>query len=187
LDTASFTKEEAILALEDPEKGSLRVLKALGKQRDIFSRELTSGKKKLFPKNPFEEACAEAAIKDFKETLLSFGETPPSDLEAVKPEIPGAPPASLQTALPDHSSITREQAVAALEDPEKGSLRVLKALGRQRDIYSRELLSGQKRLVVRNPFEEVCAEAAIKDFQDALRSEGEVPPDDLKVFRSGMF
>jgi hypothetical protein len=87
----------------------------------------------------------------------------------------------------DTSSITREEALDALRDPEKGSLRVLKSLGKQRDLYAGQLAGGQKRLVVHNPFEEVCAEAAIKDFLEDLASEGEEVPTDLSLFRSPGF
>ena len=81
-------------------------------------------------------------------------------------------------------NITREEALAALEDPEKGSLRVLKALGKQRDIYSKELLAGKTVLVAESPFQEVCANSAIEEYQNTLLSEGEDPPS-LRVFKKG--
>ncbi|MDR2354033.1 MAG: hypothetical protein LBF22_12950 [Deltaproteobacteria bacterium] len=91
----------------------------------------------------------------------------------------------MSTNSSDNSTISREEAEAALKDPEKGSLRVLKALGKQRDLYIRELSSGQKRLVVHNPFEEVCAKAAIEEYVEDLKNDGLDIPGDLSVFRAG--
>jgi hypothetical protein len=88
-------------------------------------------------------------------------------------------------ASDDFGSITREEALAALEDPEKGSLSVLKAVGRLRDEFSRQLQTGVRTLKARNPFEEVCAEAAVRDFLEDLRAEGMDAPDDLAVVRTG--
>jgi hypothetical protein len=85
---------------------------------------------------------------------------------------------------PDSQNITKEEALAALNSPEGGSLRVLKAVGRQRDLYARQLAAGQKRLVVKSGFEEVCAEAAIKDFKEQLESEGEQAPPGISIFKS---
>ncbi|MDR2612261.1 MAG: hypothetical protein LBG06_05335 [Deltaproteobacteria bacterium] len=82
-------------------------------------------------------------------------------------------------------SITREEALAALKDPEKGSLSVLKAVGKLRDQYSRQLQTGVRILKAKNPFEQVCAEAAIRDYLEDLRSENMDAPDDLAVVMTG--
>ena len=87
---------------------------------------------------------------------------------------------------PDNSNISKEEALAALNSPETGSLRVLKALGKQRDVYARELAAGKQRLIVRNGFEEVCAEAAIKDYLEQMESEGAYVQVKPTLFRSGM-
>lgn len=204
-----ITREEALAAMKDPEKGSLRVLKALGKLRDAYSRELAAGGKRLIVRTPLEEVAAEQAILDHRENLLSFGEEVPDDLTLFRagavpepaaapaaglvsgpgigsPFSPVPPPAKAPAASPD-APVTKEEVLAALEDPEKGSLRVLKALGKQRDLYSRELLSGKTSLLAKNPFEEACAEAAIKDFREALESEGEDVPEGLRVEKDGFF
>jgi hypothetical protein len=76
-DTAAITLEEARNALEDPEKGSLRVLKALGKQRDIFAAQLNDGAIRLEVKNDFELVAAESALEAFKAQLLEEGSEPP--------------------------------------------------------------------------------------------------------------
>jgi hypothetical protein len=88
-------------------------------------------------------------------------------------------------ATGETDSITREEAIAALKDPEKGSLAVLKAVGRLRDEYSRQLAQGTKTLKAKNPFEEVCAEAAVSDYLEDLKSDGMDAPDDLAVVRTG--
>jgi hypothetical protein len=76
----------------------------------------------------------------------------------------------------DTYGITFEQAKQALEDPEKGSLRVLKALGRQRDIYAAQLNDGATRLEVKNDLEQVAAEAAKEAFVAQLLEEELQPP-----------
>ncbi|MDR1486880.1 MAG: hypothetical protein LBT62_02635 [Deltaproteobacteria bacterium] len=78
--------------------------------------------------------------------------------------------------IDDGSEITFEEAKNALEDPEKGSLRVLKALGRQRDLFSNQLLEGAVRLQVKNDFEQVAAEAALEAYMEQLLEEGAQPP-----------
>ncbi|MDR1079801.1 MAG: hypothetical protein LBQ79_02255, partial [Deltaproteobacteria bacterium] len=61
-----------------------------------------------------------------------------------------------------------------------------KAVGKLRDQYSRELQTGAKALRAKNPFEEVCAEAALKDYLEDLRSEGmEMPEEEPSVIRTG--
>jgi hypothetical protein len=209
----SISREEALAAIQDPVKGSLRVLKALGKQRDIYSKELMAGKTSLSANNPFEEVCAEEAIKNFKEALISEGETPPKDLKVLTTTPKKADPKdspqkgitlSAEDGKPlgseggemkprpspkpspsfDPASITREEAMAALSDPEKGSLSVLKAVGKQRDLYLYKLRSGQSKLIVNNPFEEVCAVEAMQDFLMALVEEGVTPPGNLIIVRS---
>ncbi|MDR2140675.1 MAG: hypothetical protein LBR11_02625 [Deltaproteobacteria bacterium] len=72
--------------------------------------------------------------------------------------------------------ITMEEARAALEDPVKGSLRVLKALGRQRDIFRDQLENGAIRLEASNDLETVAAEAALADYTQAAQAEGERVP-----------
>ena len=69
-----------------------------------------------------------------------------------------------------------DEARKALEDPVEGSLRVLKAIGRQRDLFSSQLMSGAIRLEVRNELELVAAEDAVKAFLAELVDEGEPPP-----------
>lgn len=76
----------------------------------------------------------------------------------------------------DTSSITFEEAKDALEDPVKGSLRVLKALGRQRDLYTAQLREGATRLEAKNDLEQVAAEDAVEAFSAELREDGEEPP-----------
>ncbi|MDR2386443.1 MAG: hypothetical protein LBE80_02520 [Deltaproteobacteria bacterium] len=76
----------------------------------------------------------------------------------------------------DPNSITLEEARDALADPEKGSLRVLKALGKLRDAYVVNLANGSIVLEVRNDLEQVAAEAALKDYTAELVEEGEAPP-----------
>jgi hypothetical protein len=76
----------------------------------------------------------------------------------------------------DPASITLDEARNALEDPVKGSLRVLKALGRQRDLFAAQLAGGAIRLEVANDFEMVAAEAAVEAFVAELAEDGEEPP-----------
>jgi hypothetical protein len=176
--TSPITREEALAALNNPETGSLRVLKAVGKQRDIYLRELRAGATRLTIQSPFEEVCAQRAAADLMELWQSEGKEVPAYLQDIGKK-GGRPMAD------DPSSITREEALAALNNPETGSLRILKAVGKQRDIYQKQLATGTKRLVVHNPFEEVCAEAAISEYTELLKSEGEDVPSDLTLFRSG--
>ncbi|MDR1656098.1 MAG: hypothetical protein LBT47_00895 [Deltaproteobacteria bacterium] len=83
-DTDSITFQQAKDALEDPVKGSLRVLKALGKQRDIFAAQLADGVWRLEAKNDLEQVAAEAAIEAFAAELLEDGQTPPK-ISVVRP------------------------------------------------------------------------------------------------------
>ncbi|MDR2442112.1 MAG: hypothetical protein LBE31_01155 [Deltaproteobacteria bacterium] len=76
----------------------------------------------------------------------------------------------------DTDSITFQEAKDALDDPVKGSLRVLKILGKQRDIYSALLAEGAIRLEAKNDLEQVAAEAAIEAFVAELTEDGEKPP-----------
>jgi hypothetical protein len=76
-DSSSITLEEARNALEDPVKGSLRVLKALGKQRDLFSAQLAEGATRLEAANDFEMVAAEAAVEAYVAELVEDGEEPP--------------------------------------------------------------------------------------------------------------
>jgi hypothetical protein len=76
----------------------------------------------------------------------------------------------------DIASITMEEARDALGDPVKGSLRVLKALGRQRDLYSAQLVDGATRLEAATDLELVAAEAAVEAYVAELREYGEDPP-----------
>jgi hypothetical protein len=76
----------------------------------------------------------------------------------------------------DPNSISLEEAQNALADPEKGSLRVLKALGKLRDQYVAKLATGVIVLEVTNDLEQVAAEAALKDYTAELVEEGEAPP-----------
>jgi hypothetical protein len=76
----------------------------------------------------------------------------------------------------DIASITMEEARNALEDPVKGSLRVLKALGRQRDVYSALLVEGATRLEAATDLEQVAAEAAVEAYVAELKEYGEDPP-----------
>ncbi|MDR1870451.1 MAG: hypothetical protein LBS60_00755 [Deltaproteobacteria bacterium] len=76
----------------------------------------------------------------------------------------------------DLDKITLEEARAALEDPIKGSLRVLKALGKKRDQYRAQLENGEIRLEAANELEQVAAEAALDDYTQAAASEGEKIP-----------
>ncbi|MDR1084890.1 MAG: hypothetical protein LBP22_08530 [Deltaproteobacteria bacterium] len=71
-----------------------------------------------------------------------------------------------------NDQITAAEARAALDDPVNGSLRVLKALGRQRDLYRAQMESGDFRLVVTNDLEQVAAEAAAEDIRQVMREEG---------------
>ncbi|MDR2198594.1 MAG: hypothetical protein LBR53_03890 [Deltaproteobacteria bacterium] len=177
---AGISLSEAKAAMEDPEKGSLRVLKALGEAREFFYHKLQEGTRELKPEDDFEAFAAELALGDFQEDLKSRGEGLAPGLKVVKK---GGAKVSDAPA----ENITREEALAALNNPEGGSLRVLKAVGKQRDLYFKELLSGRKRLVVRNPFEEVCAEDAIRGYTEDLANEGQDVPSDLTLFRSGSF
>jgi predicted RNase H-like HicB family nuclease len=161
----------------------LRVLKALGRQIDIYQRALAAGETVLKAPDPFAEVAAAEAVRGYLETLAREGEPAP----ALQIQGPRALGGKKMTDAFDSGLITRAEAEAALNDPENGSLRVLKALGKQRDAYAQFLLAGQKRLVVHNPFEEVCAKAAIADYREALQSEGEEVPGDLSLFRSGVF
>ncbi|MDR1545797.1 MAG: hypothetical protein LBU12_03610 [Deltaproteobacteria bacterium] len=72
--------------------------------------------------------------------------------------------------------ITLQEAKNALEDPEKGSLRVLKALGRLRDQYTVLLAEGALRLEVQNDLELVAAEAALEAYAAELAEDGLDPP-----------
>ncbi|MDR2339466.1 MAG: hypothetical protein LBF40_04960 [Deltaproteobacteria bacterium] len=83
------------------------------------------------------------------------------------------------------SDITREEAQAALDNPETGSLRVLKQVGKLRDLYAKELASGKRRLEARNPVEEVAAEAAARDFTELARAEGKDGPSGITIARVG--
>jgi polyhydroxyalkanoate synthesis regulator phasin len=76
----------------------------------------------------------------------------------------------------DLGAITLEEARNALEDPVKGSLRVLKALGKQRDLYSAQLADGTTRLEAENALQQVAAEAAVEAYVAELREDGEEPP-----------
>jgi hypothetical protein len=76
----------------------------------------------------------------------------------------------------DPNSITLEEARDALADPEKGSLRVLKALGKLRDQYVAKLATGVIVLEASNDLEQVAAEAALKDYATELEEDGEAPP-----------
>ncbi|MDR2455673.1 MAG: hypothetical protein LBE49_03635 [Deltaproteobacteria bacterium] len=76
----------------------------------------------------------------------------------------------------DTGSITFEEARNALDDPVKGSLRVLKALGRQRDLYTAQLRDGTTRLEANNDLEQVAAEAAMEAFVAEMKEDGEEPP-----------
>jgi hypothetical protein len=84
----------------------------------------------------------------------------------------------------DTSQITRKEARDALTDPEKGSLRVLKALGKQVDIYSSELSAGNLRLVAHNDLEIVAAEEAIRVHTEDASAQGETLPK-ISIFKSG--
>ncbi|MDR3152769.1 MAG: hypothetical protein LBW85_00515 [Deltaproteobacteria bacterium] len=87
--------------------------------------------------------------------------------------------------MSDTDSITREEALAALNDPEKGSLAVLKAVGKTKDQYARQLEAGVKTLKAKNPFEQACAEVAVKDFIEDRKESGMDVPDDLAVVLTG--
>ncbi|MDR0354980.1 MAG: hypothetical protein LBJ64_04515 [Deltaproteobacteria bacterium] len=76
----------------------------------------------------------------------------------------------------DYKSITMEEARNALADPEKGSLRILKALGKFRDQYSALLVQGAYILEANTDVEQVAAEAALKDYSAAMVEDGEAPP-----------
>jgi hypothetical protein len=76
----------------------------------------------------------------------------------------------------DLGAITLEEARDALEDPVKGSLRVLKALGKQRDLYSAQLVGGATRLEAANDLEQVAAEAAVEAYEAELKEFGEEAP-----------
>ena len=76
----------------------------------------------------------------------------------------------------DPASITTEEARAALEDPVKGSLRVMKILGRERDLYSAQLVNGATRLEASTDIQQVAAEAAVDAYVAELREFGEDPP-----------
>ncbi|MDR1310001.1 MAG: hypothetical protein LBL95_08930 [Deltaproteobacteria bacterium] len=76
----------------------------------------------------------------------------------------------------DPTQITLEEARAALADPEKGSLRVLKALGRHRDQYAAHLAAGAIVLEAGSDIEQVAAEAALRDYAAELAEDGEAPP-----------
>jgi hypothetical protein len=142
---------------------------------DSYSRELSLGKVRLLAQNDFEKVCAERAISDYKDYLESLGRKVSDDMGVF-----------LENEVPKMSEteISKEEALAALNDPIGGSLRVLKAVGKQRDIYAKELSTGKKRLVVHNGFEEVCAEAAIADYKEYLASAGQDVPSDLSLFRA---
>jgi hypothetical protein len=73
-------------------------------------------------------------------------------------------------------AITIEEARDALMDPVRGSLRVLKALGRARDAFSAQLVEGVTRLEVKNDLERVAAEAAVEAYSAELVEEGEPVP-----------
>ncbi|MDR0622124.1 MAG: hypothetical protein LBJ61_09650 [Deltaproteobacteria bacterium] len=76
----------------------------------------------------------------------------------------------------DLNSITQEEARNALADPVKGSLRVLKTLGKLRDQYAAQLATGVIVLEAASEVEQVAAEAALKDYAAALEEDGEAPP-----------
>jgi hypothetical protein len=76
----------------------------------------------------------------------------------------------------DPNSITLEEARNALADPEKGSLRILKALGKYRDQYVSRLATGVIVLEANSDIEQVAAEAALKDYAAELEEDGEAPP-----------
>ncbi|MDR2421936.1 MAG: hypothetical protein LBE01_00990 [Deltaproteobacteria bacterium] len=86
----------------------------------------------------------------------------------------------------DLDKISLEEARAALEDPIKGSLRVLKALGRQRDLYRAQLENGEIRLEASNELEQVAAEAALDDFAQACQEDGERVPK-ISIVRPKVF
>ncbi|MDR3203912.1 MAG: hypothetical protein LBV23_04100 [Deltaproteobacteria bacterium] len=84
-DSSTISEEEARQALEDPVKGSLRVLKLLGKQIDVYQTQLTNGADKLEVKNPFEQVAAQTALEGFLAEMKSLGiET--RDIKIVKPK-----------------------------------------------------------------------------------------------------
>ena len=76
----------------------------------------------------------------------------------------------------DPASISMQEARDALADPEKGSLRVLKALGKLRDQYAARLATGVLVLEAASDLEQVAAEAALKDYAAELEEDGEDPP-----------
>ncbi|MDR1676893.1 MAG: hypothetical protein LBS44_00710 [Deltaproteobacteria bacterium] len=76
----------------------------------------------------------------------------------------------------DPNSITLEEARNALADPEKGSLRVLKTLGKYRDQFAAKLYTGAYVLEVNSDLEQVAAEAALRDYASELAEDGEAPP-----------
>jgi phosphosulfolactate synthase (CoM biosynthesis protein A) len=84
------------------------------------------------------------------------------------------------------NEITLEEARAALEDPVKGSLRVLKALGKKRDEYRKELEDGAIRLEAENELEQVAAEAALDDYLQAVAEDGERAPK-ISIVRPKVF
>jgi hypothetical protein len=86
----------------------------------------------------------------------------------------------------DLDKITYEEARAALEDPVKGSLRVLKALGQRRDLYRARLEEGEIRLEAQNALEQVAAEAALEDYAEAAAAEGEKIPK-ISIVRPKVF
>ncbi|MDR0547989.1 MAG: hypothetical protein LBI10_12930, partial [Deltaproteobacteria bacterium] len=86
----------------------------------------------------------------------------------------------------DIDKITLEEARAALEDPVKGSLRILKILGRVRDEYRAQLEDGALRLEAKNALEQVAAEAALDDYAAVAASEGERLPK-ISIVRPKVF
>jgi hypothetical protein len=76
----------------------------------------------------------------------------------------------------DLDRVTLEEARASLEDPVKGSLRILKALGKYRDIYRSQLENGELRLEVSNELEQVAAEEALADYSRQALEDGEKIP-----------
>ncbi|MDR1395946.1 MAG: hypothetical protein LBK52_07240 [Deltaproteobacteria bacterium] len=156
-----ITLEQARAALADPVKGSLSVLKALGKARDIFRTRLMAGERRLEARSPLEQAAAEAAVADWTEELREDGRPVPE----------------VTVDLPGSSGITLEQARAALADPVNGSLRVLKALGKSRDQFRVLLAAGQRRLKAVSPLEQAAAEAAAADLAEEFQEDGRPAPE----------
>ncbi|MDR1608703.1 MAG: hypothetical protein LBT38_09910 [Deltaproteobacteria bacterium] len=86
----------------------------------------------------------------------------------------------------DLDNITYEEALAALQDPVNGSLRVLKALGKLRDGYRDQLKNGEIRLEAANDLERAAAEAALDDFAQEAMEDGEKVPR-ISIIRPKVF